>query len=94
MLGRIIRARTSDAASPLCTCTEGHTSCSSGPTTITATSEGVTDDAQFRRALIDSTDIDRLNLGRVPTIKLDWYQPHEGNIVEWLYRARSFQSAA
>ncbi len=55
---------------------------------------GITDDARFRRELIDCTDIDRLNLGPVPTTKLDWYQPHEGNIVEWLYRARSFQSAA
>lgn len=55
---------------------------------------GVTEDKQFARALIDCTEIDRLNLGAVPTTKLDWFQPHEGNIVEWLYRARSFQSAA
>ena len=62
-----------------------------GPTLV---GTGITDDAQFRRALLDSTDIDRLNLGPLPTTKLDWLQPHEGNIVEWLYRARSFQSAA
>ncbi len=62
-----------------------------GPTLV---GTGITEDAQFRRALLDSTDIDRLNLGPVPTTKLDWLQPHEGNIVEWLYRARSFQSAA
>jgi len=55
---------------------------------------GITNDEQFRRQLLDSTDIDRLNLGPVPTVKLDWFQPHEGNIVEWLYRARSYQSAA
>jgi len=61
-----------------------------GPTLV---GTGITEDAQFRRALLDSTDIDRLNLGAVPTTKLDWLQPHEGNIVEWLYRARSFQSA-
>ncbi len=54
----------------------------------------ITNDAQFRRSLLDSTDIDRLNLGPVPTTKLDWFQPHEGNLVEWLYRARSFQSVA
>ena len=60
--------------------------------TLVAT--GITDDQQFQRALIDSTDIDRINLGPVPTTKLDWFQPHEGNIVEWLYRARSYQSAA
>jgi hypothetical protein len=55
---------------------------------------GITHDAQFQRELLDCTDIDRLNLGAVPTVKLDWFQPHEGNIVEWLYRARSYQSAA
>ena len=54
----------------------------------------ITEDEKWRRELIDSTDIDRLNFGPVPTTKLDWLQPHEGNIVEWLYRARAFQSAA
>ncbi|MEZ5397284.1 MAG: aldehyde dehydrogenase family protein [Bryobacterales bacterium] len=54
----------------------------------------ITEDEAFRRQLMDSTDIDRLNFGGVPTTKLDWLQPHEGNIVEWLYRARAFQSAA
>ncbi len=54
----------------------------------------LTEDERWRRELIDSVDIDRLNFGSVPTTKLDWLQPHEGNIVEWLYRARAFQSAA
>ena len=54
----------------------------------------LTEDEKWRRELIDSIDIDRLNFGPVPTTKLDWLQPHEGNIVEWLYRARAFQSAA
>jgi acyl-CoA reductase-like NAD-dependent aldehyde dehydrogenase len=48
---------------------------------------------EFRRALLDATHIDRLNLGPVPTIQLNWLQPHEGNIVEFLFRARAFQSA-
>ena len=60
--------------------------------TLVAT--GITDDAQLKRDLLDATNIDRINFGPVPTTKLDWLQPHEGNIVEWLYRARSFQSAA
>ena len=38
--------------------------------------------------------LDRLNLGPVPTSQLNWRQPHEGNIVEFLFRARAFQSAA
>ena len=37
--------------------------------------------------------IDRLNLGPVPTMQLNWLQPHEGNIVEFLFRARAFQTA-
>jgi hypothetical protein len=32
-----------------------------------------------------------LNLGPIPTIKLNWLQPHEGNIVDFLFRARAFQ---
>ena len=40
---------------------------------------------------IDATHIDRLNIGPIPTIKLDWLQPHEGNIVEFLFRARAYQ---
>ena len=43
------------------------------------------------RALIASTDIDRLNLGAIPTPKLDWLQPHEGNLIEFLYRSRALQ---
>ena len=43
--------------------------------------------------LLDATHIDRLNLGPVPTIQLNWLQPHEGNIIDFLYRARAFQMA-
>ena len=44
-----------------------------------------------QRQLIDATHIDRLNLGPIPTIKLNWLQPHEGNIVDFLFRARAYQ---
>ncbi len=47
----------------------------------------------FRRRLLDAVHVDRLNLGPVPTTQLNWLQPHEGNIVEFLFRARAFQSA-
>jgi hypothetical protein len=36
-------------------------------------------------------NIDRLNLGPVPTIRLTYDQPHEGNLFEHLYRQRAFQ---
>ena len=52
----------------------------------------ITYDEMFQQELIGATHIDRLNLGPVPTIQLDWLQPHEGNIVEFLFRPRAFQS--
>jgi len=51
----------------------------------------ITEDEDFRCALIASTEIDRLNLGPIPTPQLDWLQPHEGNLVEFLYRSRALQ---
>jgi acyl-CoA reductase-like NAD-dependent aldehyde dehydrogenase len=59
-----------------------------GPTLVCS---AITEDAKFQRALIDATHIDRLNIGAVPTIKLNWLQPHEGSIVDFLFRARAFQ---
>ena len=61
-----------------------------GPTLVAT---GITTDEPFRAALLDANNIDRLNLGAVPTIQLNWLQPHEGNIVDFLYRARAFQMA-
>ena len=51
----------------------------------------ITEDEKWQRALTDATHIDRLNLGPVPTIKLNWLQPHEGSIVDFLFRAGAFQ---
>src|SRR2546426_5149680 len=53
----------------------------------------ITRDKEWQRKLIDAPQIDRLNIGAIPTIKLDWLQPHEGNIVEFLFRPRAFQAA-
>jgi acyl-CoA reductase-like NAD-dependent aldehyde dehydrogenase len=61
-----------------------------GPTLVCS---AITNDPQFRRRLVDAVNIDRLNLGPVPTIQLNWLQPHEGNIVDFLFRARAFQTA-
>jgi hypothetical protein len=54
----------------------------------------LTNDESFKSALLDATNIDRLNLGPVRTVSLNWLQPHEGNIVEFLYRARAVQTSA
>jgi acyl-CoA reductase-like NAD-dependent aldehyde dehydrogenase len=59
-----------------------------GPTLVCT---AITADAKFQRALTDAVHIDRLNIGPIPTIKLNWLQPHEGNIVDFLFRARAFQ---
>ena len=59
-----------------------------GPTLVCS---AITEDKKFQRALIDAIHIDRLNIGPLPTIQLNWLQPHEGNIVDFLFRARAFQ---
>ena len=59
----------------------------------TLVGSAITNDPGFRQSLLECTHIDRLNLGPVPTIQLNWMQPHEGNLVDFLYRARAFQVA-
>jgi hypothetical protein len=61
-----------------------------GPTLVCS---AITRDQRWQRELLDAQHIDRLNLGAIPTIKLDWLQPHEGNIVEFLFRPRAFQAS-
>lgn len=51
----------------------------------------VTRDPVFSAALLDSPLIERLNFGPVPTMKISWDQPHEGNMFEFLYRRRSIE---
>jgi hypothetical protein len=53
----------------------------------------VTSDPAWERALIASPHIDRLNLGPLPTTRVEWDQPHEGNLFEFLYRRRAIQRA-
>ena len=59
-----------------------------GPTLVCS---AITEDAKFQKALLDAIHIDRLNIGPLPTIQLNWLQPHEGSIVDFLFRARAFQ---
>jgi acyl-CoA reductase-like NAD-dependent aldehyde dehydrogenase len=60
---------------------------------ITLVASCLTEDADWSRQLLDATQIDRLNIGPVKTIQLNWLQPHEGNIIEFLYRNRAFQNS-
>jgi acyl-CoA reductase-like NAD-dependent aldehyde dehydrogenase len=51
----------------------------------------ISNDESFRQAAVAATHIDRLNLGPVPTTRLNWLQPHEGNLIDFLYRNRALQ---
>jgi hypothetical protein len=54
----------------------------------------ITSDAKLIQGLVSSPDVDRLNIGPVPTNQISWDQPHEGNLFEHLYARRAFQRAA
>jgi acyl-CoA reductase-like NAD-dependent aldehyde dehydrogenase len=60
-----------------------------GPTLVAT---AITDDPEFIRNLLASRHIDRLNLGVIPTSRISWNQPHEGNLFEHLFKQRAFQS--
>ena len=53
----------------------------------------ITRDPEFLARLTRSGDIHRLNLGPVPTSRVEWDQPHEGNLFEFLYERRALQRA-
>ncbi|HKQ49053.1 MAG TPA: aldehyde dehydrogenase family protein [Phycisphaerae bacterium] len=51
----------------------------------------ITRDKNLVAALMAARNVDRLNIGPIPTFKISWDQPHEGNLFEHLYRQRAFQ---
>lgn len=53
----------------------------------------ITEDPAWSNQLVNARNIDRLNIGPVPTFALNWLQPHEGNIIDFLYRNRAFQNS-
>ena len=59
-----------------------------GPTLV---GTAITDDESWIAQLTDATNIDRLNVGPIPTNRLNWLQPHEGNLTEFLFRSRAYQ---
>jgi acyl-CoA reductase-like NAD-dependent aldehyde dehydrogenase len=58
----------------------------------TLVASAITNDEEWAAQLTDATNIDRLNIGAIPTIALNWLQPHEGSIVDFLFRARAYQT--
>jgi acyl-CoA reductase-like NAD-dependent aldehyde dehydrogenase len=53
----------------------------------------ITKNEKLIAQLSDATYIDRLNIGPIPTTRLNWLQPHEGSIIDFLYRSRAYQVA-
>ena len=53
----------------------------------------LTNDPKFRRKLLESSLVGRLNFGPIPTMHITWDQPHEGNLFDHLYARRAFQAA-
>lgn len=61
-----------------------------GPTLVGTV---ITADENFITQAGRCVDIDRLNVGPIATNRLNWLQPHEGNIIEFLFRNRAYQMA-
>ena len=53
----------------------------------------LTQDQSLIEAAGICVEIDRLNVGPIPTNRLNWLQPHEGNIIDFLFRSRAYQIA-
>ncbi|MCH2373923.1 MAG: aldehyde dehydrogenase family protein [Planctomycetes bacterium] len=72
-------------------CPENEMLAKMGPTLVCS---AITANEKLADQLANSVHVDRLNIGPIPTIKLDWLQPHEGNIVDFLFRARAYQTTS
>jgi len=59
-----------------------------GPTLVCS---GITNNETLIKNLTAATHIDRLNIGPIPTSRLNWLQPHEGSIIDFLFRSRAYQ---
>jgi len=62
-----------------------------GPTLVGTV---ISDDVAFRQRALGCRLIERLNLGPIPTHRISWDQPHEGNLFDHLYRQRAFAMAS
>jgi acyl-CoA reductase-like NAD-dependent aldehyde dehydrogenase len=54
----------------------------------------ITADRTLIDRLVSSPLVDRLNVGPIPTTRIAWDQPHEGNLFEHLYGRRAIQRSA
>ena len=51
----------------------------------------ITKDQSWIDQLIAASHIERLNVGPMATNHVEWDQPHEGNLFEFLYSRRAIQ---
>jgi hypothetical protein len=54
----------------------------------------ITENPALIERLVASPLVDRLNIGALPTTRIGWDQPHEGNLFEHLYARRAIQRVA
>lgn len=54
----------------------------------------ITRDRAWVAEMLASPHVDRLNVGPVKTSHVEWDQPHEGNLFEFLFQRRALQQAA
>ena len=52
----------------------------------------ISNDPAFQGRFVASSNVDRLNVGGIPTTQISWDQPHEGNLFEHLYARRAYQT--
>lgn len=62
-----------------------------GPTLVLT---AITEDPKLIANLLRSPNVDRLNVGPIPTLRVRWDQPHEGNLFDHLYARRAYQDAS
>jgi acyl-CoA reductase-like NAD-dependent aldehyde dehydrogenase len=60
-----------------------------GPTLVAT---AITENDEWIDELGQETNIDRLNIGSIPTNRVNWLQPHEGNLIDFLFRSRAWQT--
>jgi hypothetical protein len=54
----------------------------------------ISNDPALQARFVNSSQVDRLNVGPIPTTQIGWDQPHEGNLFEHLYSRRAYQRPA
>ncbi len=53
----------------------------------------ITKNEKLIQQCTQATHIDRLNIGPIATNRLNWLQPHEGSIIDFLFKGRAYQKA-